>query len=553
MAIALSNGSSRCIFILGQEAQSETTANERLTAEDVSNLLQSIREKLELFRQEETLPVLQSIREKLELFRQEETLPVLQSLREKLELFRQEETLPVLQSLREKLELFRQEETLPILQHLAKTTEQQQKDIVHATDILKKGFVAQIQRLDLIQEKQDHTDQAFSQAQQMLTLQTEIQQGISRSIGVLVQTTTGIQEKTETLNHTLQQSNESIGHMEVAQQQAHAEIREAVQHSAAILTEQKHLVEQTSHQIRLLGDFQQESTRQFTELKGIFGNFSERWGIHPTPHENLQEHRTLFGEMTERSSSQIQRVGEIAIAQLERVGDQLGEVGRQSVELLQQANQSVQETLQGVGEELERTGERVTSELERFREAYTAALHTFFDRQQQLLEETLGRQRAGLAAIVEQLQDTLAQEMAFRQQSKIEQEELLGTLLEYENTFKQRHEEVLRRLERVLSGIPLLIQQSVDVIESNSQRQLEASSALQHAVEQLQRYSESLPKNLKEQLGEIVRRSQELQQQLLTAFENFDWKHRYGSKYSFPILRKNKIYFFIHDKEASKF
>ncbi len=80
-------------FILGQEAQSETTANERLTAEDVSNLLQSIREKLELFRQEETLPVLQSIREKLELFRQEETLPVLQSLREKLELFRQEETL----------------------------------------------------------------------------------------------------------------------------------------------------------------------------------------------------------------------------------------------------------------------------------------------------------------------------------------------------------------------------------------------------------------------------------------------------------------------------
>ncbi len=342
-------------------------------------------------------------------------------------------------------------------------------------------------------------NQAFSQAQQMLTLQTEIQQGISRSIGVLVQTTTGIQEKTETLNHTLQQSNESIGHMEVAQQQAHAEIREAVQHSAAILTEQKHLVEQTSHQIRLLGDFQQESTRQFTELKGIFGQFQrEMGGFIQHLHENLQEHRTLFGEMTERSSSQIQRVGEIAIAQLERVGDQLGEVGRQSVELLQQANQSVQETLQGVGEELERTGERVTSELRDF-ESYTAALHTLFDRQQQLLEETLGRQRAGLAAIVEQLQDTLAQEMAFRQQSKIEQEELLGFLLEYENTFKQRHEEVLRRLERVLSGIPLLIQQSVDVIESNSQRQLEASSALQHAVEQLQRYSESLPKNLKEQ------------------------------------------------------
>lgn len=65
---------------------------------------------------------------------------------------------------------------------------------------------------------------------------------------------------------------------------------------------------------------------------------------------------------------------------------------------------------------LQNTRETVQIELERFRLEYQVSLTDFFDKQNQLLDETLGRQKEGLAEVVNNLQTTFKEESETRKQ-----------------------------------------------------------------------------------------------------------------------------------------
>jgi hypothetical protein len=91
-------------------------------------------------------------------------------------------------------------------------------------------------------------------------------------------------------------------------------------------------------------------------------------------------------------------------------------VGIEAANLMDIAKENLSSTLTNIDTTLQNTRQTVQDELENFRIEYQASLNTFFDRQYALLNETLGKQRDGLAKVVDSLQQTFNDEAEKRQQ-----------------------------------------------------------------------------------------------------------------------------------------
>jgi hypothetical protein len=85
-------------------------------------------------------------------------------------------------------------------------------------------------------------------------------------------------------------------------------------------------------------------------------------------------------------------------------------VGQEASDLMNQAKENLIGSLNNIDAMLQKTRQTVQTELERFRLEYQAALEEFFDKQNNLLTDTLGQQREGLAQVVADLQETFKQE-----------------------------------------------------------------------------------------------------------------------------------------------
>ncbi|WP_319418719.1 hypothetical protein [Pleurocapsa sp. FMAR1] len=91
-------------------------------------------------------------------------------------------------------------------------------------------------------------------------------------------------------------------------------------------------------------------------------------------------------------------------------------VGREASGLMSQANDNFLGTLSNIGGMLQNTRLTVQQELEQFRIDYQAALQDFFTQQNNLLNDTLGEQREGLAGVVVNLQQTFSEEATQRKE-----------------------------------------------------------------------------------------------------------------------------------------
>ena len=81
----------------------------------------------------------------------------------------------------------------------------------------------------------------------------------------------------------------------------------------------------------------------------------------------------------------------------------LESTGDKAVELMDRSRESLEASLTNIDTALQATRETVQEELARFRVQYQAALTAFFEEQNNLLESTLGQQRDGLHAVVQEL------------------------------------------------------------------------------------------------------------------------------------------------------
>jgi len=88
----------------------------------------------------------------------------------------------------------------------------------------------------------------------------------------------------------------------------------------------------------------------------------------------------------------------------------LAQTGREAHHLMGGARDALASTLRGIDTTLAQTHKTVERELDAFRVQYQSSLNTFFEKQNQLLEGTLGAQREGLHSVVRELHTVFSAE-----------------------------------------------------------------------------------------------------------------------------------------------
>ena len=95
-------------------------------------------------------------------------------------------------------------------------------------------------------------------------------------------------------------------------------------------------------------------------------------------------------------------------------------VGKEASGLMNEAKGNLLGTLNNIDRMLQDTRLTVQQELEQFRLDYQAALQEFFTQQNDLLNDTLGKQREGLAGVVIDLQQTFSEEATQRKEMSVQ-------------------------------------------------------------------------------------------------------------------------------------
>lgn len=109
--------------------------------------------------------------------------------------------------------------------------------------------------------------------------------------------------------------------------------------------------------------------------------------------------------------------------------DTIKSVGDEASQLMNHARQNLVSSLENVDSMLQNTRQTVEQELEKFRIGYQASLQDFFQRQNNLLESTLGKQQQGLAKVVIALQQVFQEESRKRKQMSQQVDESMEKVL----------------------------------------------------------------------------------------------------------------------------
>ena len=103
-------------------------------------------------------------------------------------------------------------------------------------------------------------------------------------------------------------------------------------------------------------------------------------------------------------------------------------VGKEASGLMSEAKDNFLGTLSDIDGMLQNTRVTVQQELEQFRLDYQAALQDFFTQQNNLLNNTLGEQREGLAGVVVNLQQTFSEEATQRKEMTVQVDQSLDRI-----------------------------------------------------------------------------------------------------------------------------
>lgn len=176
-------------------------------------------------------------------------------------------------------------------------------------------------------------------------------------------------------------------------QQVATEINNAVAESIKGMEAQRQAFENSANQASLTfrgirEDLQEALTTQATQQTEMLE------GVKKSTEDILQKTNKAFSQQTET----------------------IAKVGEEASRLMSQAKENLLETLMNIDTILEQTRVTLQEELQTFRLEYQASLTNFFEKQNQLLDETLGKQKEGLAEVVNNLQTTFKEESEMRKQ-----------------------------------------------------------------------------------------------------------------------------------------
>lgn len=166
--------------------------------------------------------------------------------------------------------------------------------------------------------------------------------------------------------------------------------------------------------------FAESSDRAATTFRGI------RSDLQAALSTQAEQQRTMLQEVQTSTERILDRTNSAFIEQT----NALTRVGSEASGMITTASENLNATLGNIDGMLQQTRQTVQTELEKFRIAYQDSLTSFFDRQSNLLEVTLDRQRDGLERSIRELQQVFQEDAKTMAQNIIESMEKIETTTE---------------------------------------------------------------------------------------------------------------------------
>ncbi|MET4694490.1 hypothetical protein [Endozoicomonas lisbonensis] len=154
-------------------------------------------------------------------------------------------------------------------------------------------------------------------------------------------------------------------------------------------------------------------------------------GIRTEFEQSLDKHAKVQKEMLDDTGRRVEGILDQSAKSYQAQLESMEQVGKAASDLIDSSRNNLELTLKNVEQVLVRTRKTVEEELEKFREDYQTSLTMFFTEQNNLLENTLGEQRDGIASVVEQCSGVFKEEYERRLELGVK---LSGHLDELQNT-----------------------------------------------------------------------------------------------------------------------
>lgn len=193
----------------------------------------------------------------------------------------------------------------------------------------------------------------------------------------------------------------------------------------------------------------------------------------------------LLDQTAERFDGVIQN----SISAFEKQSDVLRDVGEHAAKLMDSSKDNLQLTLGNIEQSLLQTKQVVEDELQLFRTNYQASLTDFFNEQNNLLEQTLGSQRDGLAKVVAECNAVFVEEYQRRKELSSE----LGTNL----TDMQQAVEVVSNLVQSVRMLDAAYVNTIEQAASSIGRQVAGFEKQHQSTQQvLNQFMQQVPEAL---------------------------------------------------------
>mgnify|MGYP001762380270 CR=1 FL=1 len=203
----------------------------------------------------------------------------------------------------------------------------------------------------------------------------------------------------------------------------------------------------------------------------------------------LDHHTDLQKGLLDHTAQRFDGAIQNSISAFEKQSELLRDVGEHAAQLMDSAKDNLQLTLSNIEQSLLQTKQVVEEELELFRTNYQSSLSDFFLQQNNLLEQTLGSQRDGLAKVVSECQEVFIEE--YRRRKELSNE--LGT------NFSDLQQAVLV-VSNLVQSVKMLDAAYVNTIEqaaSSIGRQIAGFEKQHHSTQQvLNQFMQQVPESL---------------------------------------------------------
>lgn len=188
----------------------------------------------------------------------------------------------------------------------------------------------------------------------------------------------------------------------------------------------------------ILGQFQTSVSETLTQVS------SEISSSMSVAKEGMEDQRVAFKQSAEEAAKTFSDQN-----------SQLENIGIAAKDMMEDASRNLENGLGDIDSKIRSMADTTQQELERFRVEYQGNLENFFDKQANLLEESLGAQREGLSDVVDRFKDVFVEDLQVRlkQYAELsEGEKLLRELKEAVGATEQSTLSQLAEISRSLGG-----------------------------------------------------------------------------------------------------